>query len=357
MLPDVLTASTARLADGTFVDLWMQIQRTGGCSHPIRLVGTIDQADRTTGEIRRIMDSASLPDGTILIPCGNRRATACPSCSYLYAGDAWQIVHSGVAGGCTVPETVASHPGLFVTVTAPSFGPVHSRRANHGPAQVCRPYTGRCHHGRARGCHLVHTDDDPRLGAPICLDCHDSSGLVVWNRHAPRLWKRTIDLTYRRMATQTGESEHATRRLVRISYIKVAEAQARGAVHFHAVLRLDDASTDPGHWAPPPPWATADLLASCWRWAVRHAEQPCPDPHPYDLPTPLVPTPTARPPMAAARWGEQADTRMLTVNGGDLTPATVGNYLAKYITKSVTASGALDARIRSADDLHTRLLL
>ncbi|WP_250289452.1 replication initiator [Frankia sp. CiP1_Cm_nod1] len=357
MVPDLLTAAADRIADGTFSTLWDQIRRVNGCAHPIRLAGTIDQADTATGEIRRTFDSAALPDGTILVPCGNRRATVCPSCSYLYAGDAWQIVHAGLAGGLEIPDTIAQHPGLFVTVTAPSFGPVHSRRANHGPAQVCRPYPGRCPHGRPRGCHLVHPDDDPRIGAPICLDCYDLAGLVVWNRHAARLWKRTIDLTYRRLAFLTDRTERKTRRQVRISYIKVAEMQARGAVHFHAVLRLDDATTHRGYWAPPPAWATAELLAACWRWAVRRAEQPCPDPHRYTLPTRLVPTPTPRPPMLAARWGDQADTRPLTVDGGDLTPATVGNYLAKYVTKSVTTSGALDSRIRTPDDLTTRLLL
>ncbi len=116
------------------------------------------------------------------------------------------------------------------------------------------------------------------------------------------------------------------------------------------MLRLDAASTDPGVWAPPPGWATADLLAACWRWAVRRAVQPCPNPHRH---TPDRGTPG---PTAVVRWGDQADTKPLTVEGGELTPATVGNYLAKYVTKSVTASGALDSRIRNADDLHTRRL-
>ncbi|MEX5634087.1 replication initiator [Parafrankia sp. FMc2] len=362
MLPEVLAASAARIADGTFTALWSQIQRTNGCAHPVRLTGTIHQADRATGEIRTVFDSASLPDGTILVPCGNRRATVCPSCSYLYAGDAWQIVHAGVSGGFGVPDTVAEHPGLFVTVTAPSFGLVHSRRSNHGPAVRCSTHPGRCRHGRPRGCPQVHPDDDPRLGAPICQDCADSSGLVVWNRYAARLWKRTVDLTYRRMARLTGlplegsPGNPGIRRRIRISYIKVAEAQRRGAIHYHGVLRLDDATMPPGTWEPPgEPWATAQLLATCWRWAVRHAVQPCPDPHRYDLPSTLVPHPVARPPMADVRWGEQERTVALTVDGGELTPRTVGNYLAKYVTKSVTDSGALDRRIRNADDLHERL--
>ncbi|THJ25631.1 replication initiator, partial [Candidatus Frankia alpina] len=269
MLADVLPDCADHLADGTFAALWAQVQRVGGCSHPIRLAGFVDQVDRATGEIRRHVDSAGLPDGTILVPCGNRRASVCPSCSYLYAGDAWQIVHAGVAGGQDVPDTVARHPGLFVTVTAPSFWAVHSRRANHGPAQRCNDRHGRCPHGRPRGCRLVHPDHDPHLGAPLCVDCHDTAALVVWNRHAPRLWKRTIDLTYRQIAAHIGlpvlgydraDGTHriGLRDLIRISYIKVAEAQARGAIHFHGVLRLD-AATEPGTWQPPPVWATADL--------------------------------------------------------------------------------------------------
>ncbi|THJ75041.1 replication initiator [Candidatus Frankia alpina] len=366
MLADVLTDCADRLADGTFAALWAQVQRIGGCTRPIRLTGHVDQVDKLTGEIRRAVDSAGLPDGTILVPCGNRRATVCPSCSYLYKSDAWQIVHAGMVGGGDVPVSIAAHPGLFVTVTAPSFGAVHSRRANHGPAQVCNTRHGRCPHGRARGYRLVHPDDDPRRGAPICVDCHDPARLVVWNRFAPLLWKRTLDLAYRRMAAHVGlpvlgyDRADGTRRVglrdlvkiscIKISCIKVAEGQARGAIHFHGVLRLDDAALLPDAWAPPPQdWATAELLAACWRWAVAHAKTPCPDPH---RPTP--PGPGAPYPARLARWGDQADTRRLTVDSGELTPDRVAAYLAKYVTKSVTDSGILDRRIRDTDDLWTR---
>lgn len=350
MLPEVLAASAARIADGTFPALWSQIERTNGCAHPIRLKGQVRQVDKATGEIRQVFDSAGMPDGTILVPCGNRRETVCPSCSYLYAGDAWQIVHAGMVGGLNMPASVAEHPGLFVTVTGPSFGAVHSRRSNHGPEQVCNTRQGRCPHGRARGCRLVHTGDDPRLGAPICYDCHDTASMVVWNRFAPRLWKRTVDLAYRRMAWQVGTSDSKLRKQVKISCIKVGEMQARGAIHFHGVLRLDDATLLRGQWAPPPQdWATADLLASCWRWAVRQAKTPCPDPH-----RPVPDTPGGPYPTMTVRWGEQSDTRRLTVDGGELTPGMVAAYLAKYVTKSVTTSGVLDRRIRDAEDLYAR---
>ena len=57
--------------------------------------------------------------------CGNRRARVCRPCSTIYKYDAYHLVASGLRGGKGVPATVASTPRLFVTLTAPSFGPVH----------------------------------------------------------------------------------------------------------------------------------------------------------------------------------------------------------------------------------------
>ncbi|WP_462203388.1 replication initiator [Frankia sp. CcWB3] len=55
-----------------------------------------------------------------------------PACSAVYKRDARRLVLAGLAGGKGVPETVTGHPAWFVTLTAPSFGPVHSRRQHGG---------------------------------------------------------------------------------------------------------------------------------------------------------------------------------------------------------------------------------
>jgi hypothetical protein len=40
----------------------------------------------------------------------------------------WQLIYAGLAGGRKgVPEQVAEHPQVFASLTAPSFGAVHSR--------------------------------------------------------------------------------------------------------------------------------------------------------------------------------------------------------------------------------------
>ncbi|WP_163550268.1 replication initiator [Candidatus Frankia nodulisporulans] len=362
MLPDMLAEARPRIEDGTFPEFWKQLNRIAGCTRPIRLSGHINHVDTATGEIRPHFDSATKPDGTILIPCGNRRASVCPSCSWTYAGDAWQIVHAGLAGGRDVPDSVTDHPGLFVTVTAPSFGQVHTRNAAKGqPARTCHRRRGLCPHGNPIGCLRTHRDeDDPMLGQALCLACYDFAGAVLWNATAPRLFKRTVDLAYRRLAAHVGlpilgyTRRDGTRRigvrdLVRISYVKVAEGQARCLIHYHAVLRLDGVDRDdPDAWPEPPTWATGKLLASCWRWAVDRAREPCPNP--------------AGAGQNDARWGEQHDEKYLVVAGGAelddhtalagrLDAGTVGNYLAKYVTKDLGAGSALARPIRSTADL------
>jgi hypothetical protein len=103
-----------------------QIAATGYCAHPIRLSGRTMHVDRTTGEVREVYDTADEPDAVLLTACGNRRESRCPSCAATYRADAYQLVRASLEGDKGVPESIAGHPRLFVTFTAPSFGPVHT---------------------------------------------------------------------------------------------------------------------------------------------------------------------------------------------------------------------------------------
>ena len=158
-----------------------------------------------------------------------------PSCSATYQADSFQLLAAGLRGGKGVPDTVARHPRLFVTFTAPSFGPVHSRRAQGRLVLPCHPYRRgqRCPHGRRAGCWQRHDQDDPRLGEPLCPRCYQTGAQVLWNALAGRLWSRTTTYLYRALAQVASLSEAELRRAVRISFAKVAEYQKRGAVHFH----------------------------------------------------------------------------------------------------------------------------
>jgi hypothetical protein len=267
----------------------------------------------------------------------------------VYQADAYQLTAAGLRGGKGVPDTIAQHPRLFVTFTAPSFGRVHTRKTRGRLVLPCHPHRhGRtCPHGRRAGCWQRHQDDDQVLGEPICPDCYDAQGQVLWNALAPVLWRYTTTYVDRALARQLGLSENQLRKLIRVSYVKVAEFQRRGAVHFHAIVRLD-AATDcrcPACLAPPPGGVTAAHLEHAIRQAVAAVRVPCP---------PLDDDPAA--PVRYARWGDQLDVRNVTratrvEDPAELSAEQVAAYLAKYATKATESFGTrLDRRI-TADDL------
>jgi hypothetical protein len=101
-------------------DAWSEVlSRVGNCARPIRPYGHSVTIDTATGEIVRSYASSQDPFGVTHIRCGNRRATACPSCSRLYAADMFHLIRAGVTGGKSVPDTVAENPLVFATLTAP----------------------------------------------------------------------------------------------------------------------------------------------------------------------------------------------------------------------------------------------
>ena len=339
LLPGVLQEVIDRAGPG--YERWAeQVAATGYCAHPVRLRGRVQHGDPATGEVRTVYSTDREPDATLLKACGNRRASVCPSCSATYQADSFQLLAAGLRGGKGVPETIAQHPRLFVTFTAPSFGRVHSRKAQGRLVFPCHPYRqgDTCPHGRRAGCWQRHGEDDARLGEPLCARCYQAGAQVLWNALAGRLWSRTTIYVYRALAQLAGMREGELRRVVRISFAKVAEYQRRGAVHFHAIIRLD-AATDcgcPACVAPPLAGFTAELLEAAVRKAAEAVKVPCPVVD-DDQAVTLV-----------ARWGEQLDVRHISEGGdeGELSAEQVAGYVAKYATKSTEALGVtLDHRV------------
>jgi hypothetical protein len=339
LLPGVLQEVIDRAGPG--YERWAeQVAATGYCAHPVRLRGRVDHANPATGEVRTAYSTEREPDATLLKACGNRRASVCPSCSATYQADSFQLLAAGLRGGKGVPESVAGHPRLFVTFTAPSFGRVHTRRAQGLLVYPCHPYRQgqRCPHGSRVGCWQRHDPGDPRLGEPLCGRCYQGGAQVLWNALAGRLWSRTTIYLYRALAQLVGLTEGELRALVRISFAKVAEYQRRGAVHFHAIFRLD-AATDCGCLscvAPPPPGFTAELLEAAVRTAAEAVAVPCPAVN-DDQDVTLI-----------ARWGDQLDVRHITeaADEGELSAEQVAGYVAKYATKATEALGVtLDHRV------------
>ncbi|MGW3646656.1 replication initiator [Streptomyces sp. NPDC000878] len=323
-----------RIAQHPQFPRWLdQITATGGCAHPIHLSGSTTTLDATTGEILRHYDTRTEPGERLSVRCRNRRASVCAPCSRLHAGDTYHLVRAGLLGGKNIPTTIRNRPRLFITLTAPSFGPVH--RAGESR---CRPRRdgGTCAHGRPIGCRVVHAPDAPAAGQPLCSDCYDYTGHVLWHAHAGILWDRFTRDVRRHLATSAGLVQSHFPQHARLSFARVAEYQKRAAVHVHAVVRLDGPA---GPDDQPPLWGTTDQLTDAVRASAERV---------------LVRTPYS-PAVGelALRWGTQLDARPLHTDADGADDDAVAAYVAKYVTKGASETGAgTDHPITTRDEIH-----
>ncbi|MFD7403271.1 replication initiator protein RepSA [Streptomyces sp. NPDC059866] len=323
-LDPITLGDALRVAGSSGFDRWQdQIRRTGGCADPIHLRGWVLHKDKTTGELLHHYSTEHEPGGRLRVACGNRRASRCPACAWTYAGDTYHLIRAGLAGdpGKDIPATVQDHPRVFATFTAPSFGPVHNR-----------PDRGVC------CCGVRHTADDPALGTALDPASYDYAGAVLFNNHAGELWVRLVNRLRREIAKRAGLTQRELADACRVSYGKVAEFQKRGAIHFHAVIRLDGPD---GPDSPPPSWASTSLLTDAIRAAA------C---HPYT--TVSIPA-AGDQPARVFRWGRQLDIRPVKAFGdrSDITEQKVAAYVAKYATKAAENTGTLDRRIGELAEL------
>ncbi|MGI3226615.1 replication initiator [Streptomyces sp. GTA36] len=320
--------------DPQFTRWLAQIIAIGGCAHPIHLSGSTTALDGATGEILYRYDTRDEPGERLSVRCRNRRATVCAPCSRLHAGDTFHLVRAGLIGGKDVAGAVRHRPRLFATLTAPSFGPVHRAGGDR-----CRPRRdrGTCEHGHPLGCGAVHDANAPLVGQPLCPDCYDYAAHVLWHAHAGKLWDRFVIGVRRQLASSAGLVQSRFADHARLSFARVAEYQRRAAVHVHAVVRLDgpDGPTDE-----PPDWGTVARLTDAVRASASRV---------------MVRTPYS-PAVGelALRWGVQVDARPLRADGLGPDDDAVAAYVAKYVTKGASETGAgTDHKLSTWDDIGT----
>lgn len=318
-----------------------QGSKCGWCRQPIRLKGKVTSINTTTGELVAKYSTNTEPDGVLLKACGTRRVTRCPACATVYLGDARILVRSGLSGGKGLPETVAFHPMVFATLTAPSFGALHQALTNLSNSITCHPgpQKKRCEHGALLFCNMGHDIDDPIIGEPLCPHCYDYTRAILWNATCAKLWHRTTIAIKRELCRVLGISTRSLKDYVRVSFLKVAEYQKRGAIHLHAVIRIDSAEDG---WTAPKVDIDTTLLVQVVRVAVTKAS--------CSFPSPLT---------GFVRWGSQIEVRPIVCSGVEsntvrLSSRAVANYLAKYATKSVDSSGFLDRKITDLSELDSR---
>jgi hypothetical protein len=195
-------------------------RQPGGCLQPVLLRGRVDHIDGATGELLHRYATVHEPGGVLPIACKTRRASRCPPCAEVYRSDTYQLIRAGLSGGKGVPATVADHPCVFTTLTAPSFGPVHAHREKNGRLLRCRPRrrSRTCPHGRRMSCAARHPRDDSQAGEPLCPDCYDYTGAVLFNACAPELWRRFTITLRRTIGRQAGLTSTELTAQLRISY-------------------------------------------------------------------------------------------------------------------------------------------
>nr|WP_323055466.1 replication initiator [Mycolicibacterium sp. J2] len=338
------TVDTARVVDEMvrrasslgYESWWQRAESVGFCAHPIQLTGSDDYGRQQTVWTR----------------CNNRRAHICPSCSDLYARDIWQLVHAGAAGGHhDMPNTVADRPQVFLTLTAPSFGLVHTTTKSRDTNQVCRDHDRiggrrRCPHGKPMWCSITHDHDDDQVGQPLCRECYDYVGHVLFTWHLPELWRR-FTITLRRALRKVLKAANADPDAVRVSFLKIVELQARAIPHIHALIRLDPHDDpDQTDWESP---IGAGELATIIQHAARSVAL-------------TVTDPTADRAVRTISFGSQIDTQPLGPTpapalsasrgqnsgpGRSLSGRQVARYLAKYVTKSLADLGISARRLSS----------
>jgi len=230
---------------------------------------------------------------------------------------------AGIYGGRHgMPQSIVAHPAVFVTLTAPSFGAVHGVGASAcGGARRChRPALGRgdtedrrttargcaapvyrrCIHGKPLWCSVIHDTKDNSLGQPLCAQCYDYAGHVLFS-WAPELWRRFTIAVRRGLQAdlgRRGEDPDA----VAVSFVKVVELQARAIPHYQTVIRLDAPATDSDATvAPPQTSITAAEVAALVQAAAHRVRLE-------------VAAGQARSPVL--RFGEQIDTQPLSAATG-----------------------------------------
>jgi hypothetical protein len=139
-----------------------------------------------------------------------------------------------------------------------------------------------------------------------------------------------------------GMSHRKLLGIVKPKMVKVAEYQRRGAVHFHAIIRLDAAppADNPEAVAPPPAAFTTEILEKAVRAVRDSVVVDCPEL------AALARSDTS------IRWGEAIDVRAIAGGGpGDLTHEAVASYASKYLVKGSEALGLPQRRIDDHEDI------
>ena len=285
-------------------------------------------------------------------PCGNRRADICPGCAETYRRDAFHLLRAGLAGGKGIPESVAAHPVVFATFTAPSFGPVHSRpvRLHACAGKQPLPLQARTLPPPPRRRHLPPRPPPGLLppappgdpaSASRCAPTATTTPPTSCGTPPPgncggapsRTSNATSSSSPAAAASPAPAEDQPPRPPVPRQGRRVPGTRRRPLPRPAPPRRHH--RDDPDAIIAPPPGITAADLEDAVRQAaatVCFRTRPHPD------------SPDGQGWLIA--WGQRLDVRTVTDRGSaTVTGLAVASYLAKYATKGTEATGHASARI------------
>ena len=231
-----------------------QLRSTGYCRQPVRLRGQVDAIDAATGEVVTVYstDARARRDAAEVLrqPARGRLPVVRADLPRrrLPARRERDARRQGRArDGRRAPAGVPDADGAELRA-----GALASRRRRQGAALPAAPRRRGLPARRVARVQRRSTTRTTRASASrSARECFDYEHAVLWNALAPELWRRTRDPAPAR-ARAPARRQRRSELPVRVSYVKVAEFQRRGALHFHCVLRLDGVDEDGELEAPAP---------------------------------------------------------------------------------------------------------
>ncbi len=271
-------------------------QVTGKCATR-QLVALLDESVRLAAAEAYLETVCANPydvhgDGSVWVRCNSRLASNCPACSKIFTQDWAAICRTGIfdADG----QTLTGYTWALVTLTAPSFGHVH--RVPHRLRD--KPVT--C------ACGLVHEFRADVAGEPVTPAQYDYDGALLFNQSLGQLWNNTVTRWWRSLGKD-------------FQYFAVTEAQKRGAMHKHVLVRYPRGSILPQEFLA----LAAASYTVAWTGEV-------------------------------IQWGKQSDVQVLDPAENSEDAARTARYLVKLTSYAVKGVDAATERVSRAAE---RLLM
>ena len=174
---------------------------------------------------KRPIYTSNIDGSKVAGTCGATRWSDCTYCASLYAEDVRHLMHVGA----TAKGREHAYDVIFLTLTAPSFGLVHTAAAFSFEDELFDGGQKRLTEDDKRcGCKKLHRPKEGLQGCPRFPAKYDYVGQVRFNANLSGLWDAFLKSLNKKLK-RNGMVGTAP-------FVRVLELQSRLALHVHAVL-------------------------------------------------------------------------------------------------------------------------